>query len=353
MEQALDLAKKGLGYTNPNPMVGAVIVRDGVVIGSGYHKRYGEAHAEINALSCADPAGATLYVTLEPCSHFGKTPPCVDAVIESKIAQVVIGSKDPNPLVHSGGGIEKLKKAGIIVIENILEEECTELNKVFFHYMQTNTPFVTMKYAMTIDGKITTTTGESKYITSAQALEMVHKSRHANSAIMVGINTVITDNPLLTCRIDGLKNPIRIICDTHLKMPHSSQIVTTANQVRTIIATACTDQKKIEPLEHAGIEILQTPIKNGRLDMQELMKKLAAQSIDSILLEGGATLNWSALQCGVVNKIQAYIAPKIFGGATALSPIGGAGVNLPAEAFQLKNMQITHLGKDILIEGEI
>ena len=352
MTKALTLAKKGEGFTNPNPMVGAVIVKNNNIIGEGYHKQYGDFHAEVNAINCCNPSDATLYVTLEPCSHHGKTPPCTDAIIKSGITQVVIGVTDPNPLV-AGKGIEKLQKNGITIVQNVLEEECRLLNTVFFHYMQTGMPYVVMKYAMTVDGKISTCTGASKYITITEALNNVHKSRHIYSSIMVGINTVIADDPLLTCRIADLKNPVRIICDTNLRIPITSKIVNSAQKTRTIIATTCTDEEKISPLKSKNIEILQASTKNGKLDIKDIMKKLGSLGIDSVLLEGGATLNWSALKSGVVNKVQAYIAPKIFGGEKALSPVGGTGVSLTIDAIHLKNMQITQLGKDILIEGNL
>ncbi|MCL1995774.1 MAG: bifunctional diaminohydroxyphosphoribosylaminopyrimidine deaminase/5-amino-6-(5-phosphoribosylamino)uracil reductase RibD [Defluviitaleaceae bacterium] len=356
MAQALTLAKKGQGFTNPNPMVGAVIVKDGNIIGEGFHKQYGDFHAEINAINSCDPNNATLYVTLEPCTHYGKTPPCADAIIKSGIKQVVIGVTDPNPLV-AGKGIEKLQKSGINTVQKILEEECRLLNTVFFHYMQTGMPYVVMKYAMTIDGKISTFTGASKYITDTEALHNVHKSRHIYSSIMVGVNTVIADDPLLTCRIDGLKNPVRVICDTNLRIPTTSKIVNSAQKVRTVIATACTDEKRIAALKSQNIEILQVSTKNCdlgiKLDIKDVMKKLGLLGIDSVLLEGGATLNWSALESGVVNRVQAYIAPKVFGGEKALSPIGGTGVSLTTEAIHLKSTHITKLGKDILIEGNL
>ena len=352
MACALELAKKGLGFTNPNPMVGAVIVKDGSIIGEGYHKAYGGPHAEVHAINSCDPRNATLYVTLEPCFHQGKTPPCVNAIIGSGIKQVVVGVKDPNPLV-SGRGIQKLRDHGIEVVENIMERECQLLNEVFFHYIQTGMPYIIMKYAMTADGKICTFTGASKYITGPDSLRNVHESRHIYSSIMVGVNTVIADDPLLTCRIEGRKNPVRIICDTNLRTPRSSKIVDTAKDVQTIIATACTDESKLDFFRSRNIEILQGEVDDGRLDMKSVMKKLGGLGIDSVLLEGGATLNWSVLEIGLVNKVHAYIAPKLFGGENALSPIAGQGVSTPSEAIAIKNINIVQLGADILIEGYI
>ena len=351
---ALELAKKGCGYTSPNPMVGAVIVRNGEIIGQGWHEKYGEPHAERNALaSCkVSPRGATMYVTLEPCCHYGKQPPCTDAVIEAGIKRVVVGSGDPNPLV-AGKGIKILREHGIEVEENVLKEECDKLNEIFLHYIRTGLPFVVMKYAMTADGKIAAYTGKSKWITGEIARECVHEQRHRYSAIMVGSGTVIADDPMLTCRIPEGKNPVRIICDSRLITPLDSKIVKTAKEVSTIIATCCEDKDKIKEYEKNGCRIMNIPKKEGHIDLCVLMKKLGGEKIDSILLEGGAALNWSALSSGIVNKAQIYIAPKLFGGNTAKTPIGGIGVESPDSAFRLKNTVISRLGDDFLIEGEV
>lgn len=354
MQLALALAAKGCGFVNPNPMVGAVIVQNGEIIGQGYHERCGGLHAERNALeNCVvSPKGAALYVTLEPCCHFGRTPPCTDAIIESGINRVVVGIKDPNPLV-SGKGIQALRDKGIEAIDGVLEEECGRINEVFFHYIRTKTPYVIMKYAMTMDGKIATCTGNSKWITSEAARQRVHQDRHRCSAIMVGVDTVISDNPLLTCRMEGGRNPIRIICDTNLRTPLNSQIVMTAKSVPTILATACADVEKQQPYISAGCQTILLPKKDGHIDLSKLMTILGQNQIDSILLEGGATLNWSFLQSGLVNKVQTYIAPKLFGGIHAKTPVGGLGVQSPNEAFYLKNSTATFLGDDLLIESEV
>ena len=364
MQTAIDLAKKGAGYTNPNPLVGAVIVKEGQVIGAGFHERYGQLHAERNALAdCEkrgnDPAGAELYVTLEPCCHYGKTPPCTQAIIENRLSHVIIGSRDPNPLV-SGKGAAILRQAGIRVTEDFMREECDALNPVFFHYITTGLPYVVLKYAMTLDGKIATWAGNSKWITGEKAREQVHRDRHRLTAIMAGVGTVIADDPLLTCRLEnvqspgGGRNPVRIICDTHLRTPLDAKVVTTAREVPTIIACSCEDPEKQRPYLDAGCQIV-TVGKNtaGHLNLPELMKKLARLNIDSILLEGGSQLNWAALEAGIVNKVQAYIAPKLFGGANAKTPVGGRGVEFPSQAVVLENLQIKHLGEDILIESEV
>lgn len=354
MALAIELAKNGCGWVSPNPMVGAVIVRDGHVIGQGYHAKYGDLHAERSALkSCAQsPAGATMYVTLEPCCHQGKQPPCVDAILNAGISRVVIGSDDPSPLV-SGRGIAKLREHGIDVCQHVLLDECNRLNDVFFHYIRTKRPFVVMKYAMTLDGKIAAYTGESKWITGTAAREHVHRQRHRYRGIMVGVGTVLKDDPMLTCRMEGGRNPIRIICDTHLRTPLDSNIVRTAKDIPTILATCYDDREQHAPYQAAGCEVLVLPKQEDHVDLPALLSALAAQGIDSILLEGGSTLNWSALQSGLVQKVQAYIAPKLLGGLSAKTPIYGLGFESPDGAVFLKNSNVTQLGEDFLIESEV
>ncbi len=354
MERAIQLAQLGRGHTNPNPMVGAVIVKNNTIIGEGYHQYYGGLHAERNAFAnCTEnPSGADLYVTLEPCCHYGKTPPCTDIIIEKNIKRVFIGSDDPNPLV-AGKGIEKLKQNGIEIYTDILKSQCDELNTIFFHYIKTKTPYVVMKYAMTADGKIATYTGDSKWITAEQARKQVHYMRNALSGIMVGIGTVLADDPLLNCRIDGGKNPIRIICDSTLKIPLDSQIVKTASEIKTIIAYAQKNEQKQNELQKAGIQLLYLTNEQNRVDLNALMIELGKQCIDSILLEGGATLNECALQCGIVNKIMVYIAPKIFGGSQAKSPVEGKGIAIASQAYGLYLNNIKKIGQDILLEYDV
>lgn len=354
MKKALELAKKGCGWTSPNPMVGAVIVKDGRIIGRGWHERYGELHAERNALaSCTEPAqGATMYVTLEPCCHHGKQPPCTDAVLEAGIRRVVIGSSDPNPLV-SGKGVEILREHGVEVTEHVLQEECDRLNEVFFHFIRTGRPFVVMKYAMSMDGKIAAYTGASRWITGEAAREHVQRQRHRYTAIMAGVGTVLADDPLLTCRMPGGRNPVRVICDTHLRIPLMSRIVATAREVPTILAVSRGDGEKESACREAGCRILHVEEREGHVDLDQLMELLGKEQIDSVLLEGGGTLNWAALESGIVQKVQAYIAPKLLGGAAAKTPVEGAGVPSPADAFLLKNSVSMLLGEDILIESEV
>ena len=354
MKAALELAKNGCGWTSPNPMVGALIVKDGEILGRGWHQRYGQPHAERNALSdCAQaPKGATLYVTLEPCCHFGQTPPCTEAILESGITRVVIGSPDPNPLV-CGKGAAALRQQGIEVVEGVLREECDRLNEIFFHYILTGVPFVTMKYAMTMDGRISARSGASKWITGEASRERVQLERRRHSAIMVGVGTILADDPLLTCRMENSRNPLRIICDTHLRTPADSRVVRTAGEIPTLLATSCADVTRQEVFRRLGCQVLVLPEKNGRIDLTALMSELGGRGIDSVLLEGGGTLNWSALECGIVRRLQCYIAPKLFGGMDSKSPIEGLGVPSPDSAYRLSGVTVTPIGEDILLESEV
>lgn len=354
MRTAIEEAKKGMGYTNPNPIVGAIIVKDDKVIGTGYHERYCGLHAERNAIkNCTqDTDGAVMFLTLEPCCHYGKTPPCTEAIIISKINKVVIGSLDPNPLM-AGKGAAILKQNGIDVVIGVLEKECLDLNPVFFHFITTKMPYVVMKYAMTADGKIATYKGYSKWISNEESRENAAYTRHKYSSIMVGVNTVIADDPMLTSRIKDANNPLRVVCDTNLRTPIDCNIVRTAVDVPTVIATACEDVSKHRPYLDKGCEIVVTAKKNAQLDLKDLMKKLSERGIDSVLVEGGGALNFSALKAGIVNKVQAYIAPKIFGGDDAKTPVGGTGIEMPSSAFMLSNPKIKTFDEDVLIEWEV
>ena len=360
MLRAIELAKGGLGWTSPNPLVGAVIVKDGRIIGEGYHERCGKLHAERNAIASLTESA------LEPCCHYGKTPPCTEAILEQKIARVVIGSRDPNPLV-AGKGAAILRAAGVRVEEDFMREECDALNPVFFHYITKKTPYVTkrpfvvMKYAMTADGKIAARTGDSKWITGESARKKVQELRHQYMGIMAGIGTVLADDPMLNVRIPGLKSPVRIICDSGLRIPMDSQIVKTAKAYRTIVAYAgehsgegCKEtEKKEEQLHAAGVETVSVPDADGRVDLRKLMEYLGKQGIDSVLLEGGGTLNDAALSAGIVNEICAFIAPKIFGGAGAKTPVSGIGVAHPAEAVMLTLRQMETIGDDLMLRYSV
>ena len=365
MRRAIELAKKGSGHVNPNPLVGAVIVRDGEIIGEGYHECYGQLHAERNAIANAKKRGnslegSTIYVTLEPCCHYGKTPPCTEA-IEEKIARVVVGSDDPNPLV-SGKGFQMLREKGIEVIPHFLKEECDAMNHVFFHYIRTGTPYVAMKYAMTMDGKSACYTGDSKWVTGEESRAHVQTLRNHYKGIMAGIGTVLADDPMLNCRIEGGRDPIRIIADSHLRIPIDSQLVRTAGQQPLIVACLPdADEEKAAQLQEKGVEVLRIPgvTTADRTEEQKevislpvLMKELGARKIDGILLEGGGQLNESALQAGIVDRIYCYIAPKIFGRAQAKTPVEGQGLTRAADAWQFNRIGMQEFGQDILLEYE-
>lgn len=366
MRRAIELAKRGSGHVNPNPLVGAVIVRDGEIIGEGYHECYGQLHAERNAIANAKKRGnslegSTIYVTLEPCCHYGKTPPCTEAIIEEKIARVVVGSDDPNPLV-SGKGFQMLREKGIEVIPHFLKEECDAMNHVFFHYIRTGTPYVAMKYAMTMDGKIACYTGDSKWVTGEESRAHVQTLRNHYKGIMAGIGTVLADDPMLNCRIEGGRDPIRIIADSHLRIPMDSQLVRTAGQQSLIVACLPdADEEKAVQLQEKGVEVLRIPgvttaditeEQKEVISLPVLMKELGARKIDGILLEGGGQLNESALQAGIVDRIYCYIAPKIFGGAQAKTPVEGQGLTRAADAWQFKRIGMQEFGQDILLEYE-
>ena len=356
MKRAINLAKKGSGHTSPNPLVGAVIVKDNKIIGEGYHEYYGGNHAEVNAIENAtkDVEGSTIYVTLEPCSHFGKTPPCAKKIVESKFAKVVIGMTDPNPLV-SGRGIRIIEEAGIEVVAGVLEEDVKELNEIFIKYILTEKPFCYMKYAMTLDGKIASWSGDSKWITSEKSRKYVHHIRQQVSAIMVGIGTVLADDPSLTTRRGGEvdKDAIRVIIDTRCRIPLDARVLNLDSSVRTIIATGSSCEEKLEALREKGAEIITTPLKENRIDIEWLFEELGRMGIDSVLLEGGATLNYSALDAGVVDKVMAFVAPKLIGGQNAKTPVEGEGIAYVRNAVKLKDLDIKRFDEDILITGII
>ena len=354
MRRAIALAKNGEGRTNPNPLVGAVLVKNNEIIGEGFHQKYGGLHAEREALkNCEENGnsaeGATLYVTLEPCCHFGKQPPCTQAIVEAGIRRVVVGSRDPNPLVH-GKGNSFLREHGIEVTEDFLKDECDALNPIFFHYISTRTPYVALKYAMTADGKTASKTGKSKWITGEKSRLFVHQLRNRYSCILAGIGTVLSDNPLLTSRIPGGRNPVRIICDSKLRIPLDCNIVKTAKEIPTIIA-CCQENEKKSALEKSGCEVLCLPGKTG-VDLKKLTKTLGERSLDSVLIEGGSEIHYSALEAGIVQHIYAFTAPKIFGGK-AKTPVEGEGIDFPENCFQLELERIEKIGDDILAEYNV
>lgn len=353
MKRALELAESAMGHTSPNPMVGCVVVKNGRIIAEGCHEKYGEFHAERNALTrCTeDVSGADLYVTLEPCCHHGKTPPCTDIIIQKNIGRVFVGAMDPNPKV-AGNGVRLLREQGIEVQTGILEKECLALNEIFFYYIRTGLPFTAMKYAMTLDGKIATYTGDSKWVTGEKAREHVHLLRKKYSAIMAGVDTVIADDPMLNCRIEEGVDPVRVICDSHLRIPPQSQIVKTAEQIRTIVAYAGNpEQEKKEKLLSTGVELLKAG-EVEQVDLPLLFQKLGEMQIDSVLAEGGGRLHGSLLQSGLVNRVYAYIAPKLIGGSGAKSPVEGTGFEKMEEAERFEEIEILRFGEDICITGK-
>jgi diaminohydroxyphosphoribosylaminopyrimidine deaminase/5-amino-6-(5-phosphoribosylamino)uracil reductase len=356
MRMALRLAAKAHGRTSPNPMVGAVVVKDGRVVAGGWHKKAGEPHAEAVALRKAGAAanGATLYVTLEPCSHVNKrTPPCSPLVIRSGVKRVVIAMIDPNPRV-SGGGVRAIRKAGIEVVTGVLEPEASRLNEAFVKHVTKKVPFVTLKIAQTLDGKIATASGESKWITGGKAREEGHRLRDQDDAILAGINTVLKDNPSLTARIPGGRDPIRVIVDSTLRIPLTANVLTQKSSAKTIVATLTRSSKaKIKKIQDRGAEVLIVRSDKGRVDLKDLMKKLGKMDIMSVLIEGGAEINASALKAGIVDKVIMFIAPALMTGRDALCSIGGASPVKLSQAIRLRDVTTRFVGEDLMVEGYI
>lgn len=354
MRMALRLAEKARGRTSPNPLVGSVVVKDGKVIGRGYHRKAGGPHAEAIALKKAGEAAkdATLYVTLEPCSHVNKrTPPCSPLVIQSGVQRVVVGMIDPNPRV-SGNGIKALRSAGIEVETGVLEAEAKRVNEAFIKHITTGMPFVTLKIAQTLDGKIATSSGESKWITGEQAREEGRRLRNINDAILVGINTVLADDPALTTRIPGGRDPIRVIVDAHLRIPLHARVLKQKSQARTIIATAAgAPENKIKKLQAVGAEVITIKPVQGRVNLRDLMKKLGRMDIMSVLIEGGAEINASALKAGIVDKVTLFVAPMLMTGRDSLCSIGGVSPRKLSQAVRLTHVTSQFVGPDLMITG--
>lgn len=356
MQHALDLSLKGIGLVNPNPMVGAVIVKNGVVIGEGYHAKFGEPHAEVNAVKNAaeEVEGSTIYVTLEPCNHQGKTPPCTELLIRKKFSRIVIAMKDPNSLVD-GKGIKRLRENGIQVDTDCLSAEAEELNKVYRKFITNRQPYCVMKTAMTLDGKIATYTGDSKWISNEESRRFVHQLRHQLMGIMVGVNTVIKDDPELTDRSEfPIKNhPVRIVVDSAGRTPLDSRILDTSNAPTIIAVTDKASQEFKSQIIEKGARIIDCPQNDNRVDLPFLFSELAKKNIDSVLLEGGSTLNFSAIDAGLVDKVYSFISPKFIGGNGARTPIGGKGVSNIGDAFFLDIKIIKRFEDDIMIESNI
>lgn len=357
MKRALTLALNGVGKTSPNPLVGAVVVKNGKIIGEGYHEYYGGPHAEVNAIKNAteNVEGATIYVTLEPCSHYGKTPPCAELIVKEKLSKVVISIVDPNPKV-AGKGIKILQENNIKVVTGVLESEARKINEIFLKYIQEKKPFCILKSAMTMDGKIATCTGESKWITNEKSRYYVHELRNMVSGILVGVNTVIKDNPSLTTRLNNEGNDsIRIIVDSSLRIPLNSKILNINSSKRTIIATTeKADKSKLKALSNMkNIQIIITPAKESKVDLIYLFDWLGNEGIDSVLVEGGSELNFSVLNEGLVDKVITFIAPKILGGKNSISPVGGSGFEKLKDAAVLKDITIRTFDDDIMIEAYV
>ena len=353
MREALRIARNAEGRTSPNPLVGAVVVREGKIVAEGWHRLAGTPHAEIHALNMAGELsrGATLYVTLEPCSHFGRTPPCARAIIDAGISRVVAAMTDPNPQV-AGRGFEMLRAAGIQVEVGILEDEARRLNEVFIKWVTRKLPFVTLKFACSLDGKIATVAGESQWISGIESRKFTHHLRDINDAILVGVGTVLADNPTLTTRLVVGKNPVRVIVDSNARTPLDSKVVTDKS-ARTIIATTSNAPiEKISALKNCGVEII-TAGDGKRVDLETLMRELAEREITSVLVEGGGTIHFSMLAAGLVDKIFAFVAPKIIGGEKSLTAVEGAGFEKLSDAALLKNLTTERLGDDILISGYV
>lgn len=354
MKRALKLAGKGEGHVSPNPMVGAVIVKEGMIISEGYHRKFGGNHAEINAINNASETieGATLYVTLEPCSHYGKTPPCADRIVEAGPKRVVIGTVDPSPLV-SGRGIKILKRHGIETEVGILEEECREINETFFKFIRTRIPFITLKFAQTIDGRIATSTGHSRWISSEPSLKFAHKLRSLHDGIMVGAGTVLKDDPELTVRHVKGKNPVRIVVDSMLRIPENAPILKNQKMAKTIIATThrC-DKDKLSQLTGAGIEVLiiDTDDKK-RVDLKKLLIELGKREISSILVEGGSEIITSFLKGKIADRLVIITAPKITGKGT--DAVGDLGIERMDDSIKLSVRKVFRKGDDIIVDARV
>jgi len=352
MKRALRLAEKGSGRTSPNPMVGAVLVKDGRVVGEGYHSKAGEAHAEIVALQQAreEARGSILYLNLEPCTHYGKTPPCAPRVIESGVKRVVIGMEDPNPLVK-GKGIEVLRRAGLEVEAGILGKECQKLNEAFCKYILGKEPFVILKVAATLDGKIATRDGDSKWISGEASRRFVHKLRDQVDGVLVGIGTVLKDDPQLTTRIRGGRDPYRIVLDSRLRIPEEAKVIGISPSKTIIAATEFAPKDKIERLEKRGVQILILDSQEGKINLKSCLSQLGEIGMMSLLVEGGSQINGSFLDEGLIDKLLLFLSPRLIGDHQALGIFGGRGVSSLEERVALKEIKTRRVGEDILLEG--
>lgn len=351
MKLALQNALAMKGQTDPNPLVGSVIVNDNRIVGIGVHMKAGEPHAEIHAIRMAGEHahGATIYVTLEPCSHHGRTGPCAMAIREAGIKRVVIATLDPNPLV-SGKGVAILQEAGIEVIVGVCEEESRRMNEVFNKFIVQKTPFVTLKSAITLDGKIASYTSDSRWITSAEAREDVHMLRNQNAAILVGVNTVIKDDPQLTTRLPNGKNPIRVIMDSTLRLPPEAKVVTDGEAPTWVFTSKSYESERRKVLEAAGVKVFETR-QTDRVDPSEVLQVLGEQLISSLLIEGGSEINGSFFEKKLVDKVITYVAPKLIGGRNAPTFLAGTGLEKMSDAVELSDVSVQTLGQDFKFVG--
>lgn len=355
MEMAFSLARKARGRTSPNPCVGAVLVRNGRIVGWGYHQEAGQPHAEIIALEKAGKRarGATLYLTLEPCVHWGRTPPCVDRLVRVGLKRVVIASSDPNPVVHEKG-IARLKQAGIQVTTGVLAEKNAELNEAYNKYIVHKIPFVTLKFAASLDGKISTSSGDSRWISSPESRHLVQHLRYEHDAILVGIGTVIKDNPELSLRPNHTfkKKWYRVILDTGLSIPLEARVLKKPEDGEVLIFSGpdCPEEK-IKALRARGAEVIITELEDGKINLKEVLQVLGRHEISAVLVEGGSRVLTSFIERKLADKVVAFIAPNLIGGETALTPFGGRGARTMAEALELKKTKQLRLKKDIIIEG--
>jgi diaminohydroxyphosphoribosylaminopyrimidine deaminase/5-amino-6-(5-phosphoribosylamino)uracil reductase len=349
MKRALTLAKKGIGTTSPNPVVGCVIVKDGTIIGEGWHKRAGGHHAEVHALEMADSAarGSDAYITLEPCNHTGKTPPCSEALIRAGIKRVVVGMSDPNPCVN-GGGMLALRQAGIETICGVLEEQCRSINRPFIKHITTGQPYVTYKCAMTLDAKIATITGESRWISCEASRKIVHRMRAASDAIMVGVDTIIADNPQLNVRHVKGNDPLRVIVDSHLRTPESVVVLSCGMAQGTVIATTETNPRVHLRYQHTGANLIVCKSLNGKVDLHDLLLKLGERGIQSLLLEGGSHLAGEALRQGLIDECVFFYAPKVIG-SDGFSPFAMTGITSMSESIRFSNITARRVGTDLMI----
>jgi diaminohydroxyphosphoribosylaminopyrimidine deaminase/5-amino-6-(5-phosphoribosylamino)uracil reductase len=354
MKRAIRLAEKGRGRTSPNPLVGAILVKEGIVVGKGYHAKAGEAHAEIIALRKAgeEARGSTLYINLEPCTHYGKTPPCAPVIIQAGVRRVVVGTEDPNPLV-TGKGVESLRKAGLEVKIGVLEKECQRLNEAFHKYILKREPFVILKVAATLDGRIATRDGESKWISGETSRGFVQRLRDEVDGVVVGINTILKDDPMLTARFKGGRDPFRIVLDSRLRIPEEARVVK-ADPSKTIIATTgLAARDKGQRLENMGAQILVLDSKHERVSLKPLLSKLGEKGITSLLVEGGSQVNGSFFDEGLIDKLLLFLSPKMIGDDQAIGIFGGKGMASLIDAVPLRELRVRRIGEDILIEGYV